>query len=76
MEEQAKRTRRKITTEEKIAALQEKIQSHVDKINELNKKIEELKAPQVTLKDVGARIKELDVPMGDVLKAVEKLGKK
>ena len=76
MEEQAKRTRRKITTEEKIAALQEKIQGHVDKINELNKKIEELKAPQVTLKDVGARIKELDVPMGDVLKAVEKLGKK
>lgn len=76
MEEQTKRTRRKITTEEKIAELQDKIQGHVNKINELNKKIEELKTPQITFKDVSARIKELDVPISDVLKAVEKLGKK
>ena len=76
MEEQVKRTRRRISTEEKIAALQAKVQSHVDKINELNAQIESLRAPQVTLKEVGARIKELDIPMNDVMKAIEKMGKK
>lgn len=76
MEEQTKRTRRRISTEEKIAVLQAKIQSHVEKINELNAQIESLRAPQITLKEVGARIKELDIPMNDVMKAIEKMGKK
>lgn len=76
MEEQAKRTRRKITKEEKIAELQAKIESHRQKIEELSKKIMELNEPPVSMRDVTSKIKELDVPLTDVMKAVEKLGKK
>lgn len=76
MEEQAKRTRRKITKEEKIAELRAKIESHRQKIEELSKKIMELNEPPVSMRDVTSKIKELDVPLTDVIKAVEKLGKK
>jgi septal ring factor EnvC (AmiA/AmiB activator) len=78
MEEQAKtkRIRRVITKEEKIAALQTKIDFHKKKIEELCEQIEELKEPSISIKDITSRIKELDLPLNDVLKAVEKLSKK
>lgn len=78
MEEQeiTKRTRRKISKEEKIATLQAKIEMHRQKIEELTKQISELNEPPVTLRDVSNRIKELDLPLNDVMKAVEKMAKK
>jgi len=78
MEEQevTKRTRRKISKEEKIAALQEKIEMHRQKIEELTKQIADPNEPPVTLRDVSNRIKELDLPLNDVMKAVEKMAKK
>jgi len=78
MEEQevTKRTRRKISKEEKITALQEKIEMHRQKIEELTKQISDLNEPPVTLRDVSNRIKELDLPLNDVMKAVEKMAKK
>lgn len=78
MEEQevTKRTRRKISKEEKIATLQDKIEMHRQKIEELTKQISELNEPPVTLRDVSNRIKELDLPLNDVMKAVEKMAKK
>lgn len=75
-QEKTKRTRRKITKEEKIAALQDKIEEYRKKIDELFKKINDLEEPPVTMKDVTSKIKELDLPLTDVMKAVEKLGKK
>lgn len=75
-QERTKRTRRKITKEEKIAALQDKIEEYRKKIDGLFKKINDLEEPPVTMKDVTSKIKELDLPLTDVMKAVEKLGKK
>lgn len=76
MEEQVKRTRRKITKEEKIAALQEKIEVHRKKIEELCEQINALNTPPVSMRDVTTKIKELDLDLSDVMKAVEKMSKK
>lgn len=76
MEEQIKRTRRKISKEEKIQALQDKIDVHRKKIEELSAQIMALNTPPVSIRDVTSKIKELDLDPSDVMKALEKLGKK
>ncbi len=79
MEEQttiAKRTRRKISKEEKIAELQAKISDHELKIKALRQKIEDLNAPQASLRDITSKIKELGLPANEVMKALDKLAKK
>ena len=75
-QQQEKRTRRKITKEEKIAALNEKIAKHEAQIAELKAQIESLNKPQVTMRDITNKIKELDISIEDVMKAVDKLAKK
>ena len=75
-QEVTKRTRRKITKEEKIAALNEKIAKHESQIADLKAQIEALNKPQVTMRDITNKIKELDIPIEDVMKAVDKLAKK
>lgn len=75
-QEVTKRTRRKITKEEKIAALNEKIAKHLSQIEDLKDQIEALNKPQVTMCDITNKIKELDIPIEDVMKAVDKLAKK
>lgn len=75
-QEATKRTRRKITKEEKIAALNDKIAKHEAQIAELKAQIEALSKPQVTMRDITNKIKELDIPIEDVMKAVDKLAKK
>ena len=79
MEEQVKKRVRRNKNEikdQKIKQYLEEIAKHEAKITELNKKITELETPQVSLKDVTAKIKELKLSPEDVLKAVEKMGKK
>jgi cell division protein FtsL len=77
MEEQEKvrRTRRKISKDEKIAALQEKITEHELKIKALRQQIDDLNEPQASMRDITARIKELGLPANEVMKALEKLSK-
>lgn len=75
-QEQEKRTRRKISKEEKIATLNEKIAKHEAQIADLKAQIEALNKPQVTIRDITNKIKELDIPIEDVMKAVDKLAKK
>lgn len=75
-QEQEKRTRRKISKEEKIAVLNEKIAKHEAQIADLKAQIEALNKPQVTMRDITNKIKELDIPIEDVMKAVDKLAKK
>lgn len=75
-QQQEKRTRRKISKEEKIAVLNEKIAKHEFQIAELKAQIEALNKPQVTMRDITNKIKELDIPIEDIMKAVDKLAKK
>ena len=75
-QEQEKRTRRKISKEEKIAVLNEKIAKHEAQIADLKAQIEALNKPQVTKRDITNKIKELDIPIEDVMKVVDKLAKK
>lgn len=76
MEETKKRTRRTIPKEEKIQKLEEEIAKYETKISELRKKIDELQKPPVGLRDITAKIKELGLSPDDVMKAIDKLGKK
>lgn len=75
-QEVTKRPRRKISKEDKIAALNEKIAKHLSQIEDLKAQIEALNKPQVTMRDITNKIKELDIPIEDVMKAVDKLAKK
>ena len=78
MEEKAKRTRRpkEEIKEAKLIKLQDEITKYEAKIAECKKKIEELNAPSANLRDVTAKIKELGLSPDDVMKAIEKMGKK
>lgn len=62
-------------TKDKIEKLEAEIESYKIKISEAEKKIEELKNV-VTIKDIKDKISELDIPLDDVMKAIEKMGKK
>lgn len=75
-QETTKRTRRKITKEEKIATLNDKIAKHESQIADLKAQIEALSKPQLTMRDITNKIKELDISIEDVMKAVDKLAKK
>ena len=80
MEEKAKRVRRskEELTNAKIAVLEGKIADWKDKIAKAEKEIEELKnpAPTVKMKDIKDKINELDLDYNEVMKAIEKMGKK
>lgn len=75
-QEPKKRTRRTISKEEKIAALNEKIAKHESQIADLKQQIEALNKPSVTMKDIRTKIDELGLSYDDVMKAVDKLAKK
>ena len=74
--ETKKRTRRTISKEEKITTLNEKIAKHEAAIAELRSQIDALNNPSLTMKDLANKIKEHDIPLDDVMKAVDKLAKK
>ena len=76
--EEAKRTRRSKAEakEQRIQKYRDEIAKHQEKIAQLEQKIKEEETPEVSLKDVTARIKELGVSPEEVIKAIEKLGKK
>ena len=77
MEEKTKRIRRSKDqiVQEKIDKIQSDIANYKYKIAASEKKIEELNS-SVTIKDIKDKILELDIPLDEVMKAVEKLGKK
>lgn len=61
--------------QDKIAKLEADIANYEAKIADAKKKIEDLNNT-VTIKDIKERISELDLPLEDVMKAIEKMGKK
>ena len=80
MEQEKKRVRRsrEEVTEEKIQKYKDKRAFYLSKATEMDEKINELMNPQsaVKMKDIKDKINELGLPLEDVMKAVEKLGKK
>ena len=76
MEQEKKKRGPRRSKEQIIQKYQEDIAKHESKIAELKKKIDEVNTPAVNLRDVTARIKELGLSPEDVMKAVEKMGKK
>lgn len=80
-QETTKRIRRsrEEVVQEKIQKLEEKIAGYKTKIADAEKEIEELKNPKtpaVKMKDIKDKITELGLPLDEVMKAVEKMGKK
>lgn len=78
MEQEKKRTRRskEQVLADKIAKIDADIAKYQDKITALEKEKEELLNPSVELKDITDKIKELDLPLDEVMKAVDKIAKK
>lgn len=81
MEQQKpKRVRRgkDVIIQEKIQKLNAKILDYKQKIEEAEKEIQNLTNPQPTvkMKDIREKIDELNLPLDDVMKAIEKMGKK
>lgn len=81
MEQQKpKRVRRgkDVIIQEKIQKLNAKILDYKQKIEEAEKEIQDLTNPQPTvkMKDIREKIDELNLPLDDVMKAIEKMGKK
>ena len=82
MEEQKKkrirRTKDAVIADE-IAMLEEKIAKYEELISKAKQRIEELRTPpkpQVKMKDIAAKVKALDIPLEDVMKAIDKMAKK
>lgn len=80
MEQTTKRTRRpkEEIVREKIEKLETLITSYKEKIAKAEKELEELKNPTsvIKMKDIKERINELDLPLDEVMKALDNLGKK
>ena len=80
MEQEKKRVRRskEEIVKEKVKQLEEKRALYLKKATEMDEQINELLNPPSTvkMKDIKDRINELGLPLEDVMKAVEKLGKK
>ena len=76
-QEKKKRIRRSSEqiTQDKIAKLEATIDSYKKKIADAEEQIEELRK-SVTIKDIREKIEELELPLSDVMKAIEKMGKK
>lgn len=82
MEQETKKRIRRSKEEivkDAIAKLEADIVTYEEKIAKAKKEIEDLRTPPkpaVKLKDISEKIKELDLPLDEVMKAVEKMGKK
>lgn len=78
MEETKKRVRRSKEElfNDKVAKIDEKIANLEQKLAEAKKEKEELLSPKTTMKDITAMIKENDLSLDDVMKAVEKMANK
>lgn len=78
MEDKARRIRRSKSQikQDRIQKYQDEIAAHKAKIAELEQKIKAEETPEINIKDVTAKIKELGVSPEEVLKAIEKLASK
>lgn len=80
MEDGKKRVRRSRDeiVKTKISVLEDKINSWQKKIDDAKKEIEELNNPKPSVKkrDITNKIDELNLDYNDVMKAIEKMGKK
>lgn len=73
-----KRTRRSSDqiVQDKIAKLEADLVKYKTKVTATEKAIVELKNPAYKMKDIKDKINELDLPLDEVMKALEKMGKK
>lgn len=62
-----------VTNQQKIKKLQKRIDDHRRKIAECEQEIELLSAPQPTLREIGAKIKEKGLSRNEVLKMLDKI---
>lgn len=69
------RTRIPVANQQKIAKLNKQIEESEAKIAECRRKIEELSKPQVTLRELGAKIKEMGITRNDVMRMLEQIEK-
>jgi predicted metalloenzyme YecM len=81
MEENVQKAKRVRKTKEeafndKIAKLDEKIALYQAKIEAAQREKEELLNPALSVKDITDKIKELNLPLEEVMKAVDKIAKK
>ena len=79
MENEAKKRNRRTKDELKADRIQrynEEIAKYKEKIAELEQKIKDEEIPPVTFKDVTAKIKEMGISPDEVIKLLEKAGKK
>lgn len=80
MEEVKKRVRRSKDeiTQAKIESLEAKKAEYVKKVADIDRELEALRNPKPTvkMKDIRNKIDELDLDYEEVMKALEKMGKK
>ena len=67
------RTRIPAANQQKIAKLNQQIEEYRAKIAECEKQIEALSAPQVTLREIGAKIKAMGLTRNDVMRMLEQM---
>lgn len=67
------RTRIPAANQQKIAKLNQQIKEYEAKIAECKKQIEALSAPQVTLREIGAKIKAMGMTRNDVMRILEQI---
>lgn len=77
-QETKKRVRRSAEeiTKEKIQRLESDIKKYEDKVSDLKKQLDGLVNPSVKMKDIKDRILELNLPLDEVMKTIDKMGKK
>lgn len=77
-QETKKRVRRSAEeiTKEKIQRLEADIKKYEDKVSDLKKQLDGLVNPSVKMKDIKDRILELNLPLDEVMKTIDKMGKK
>lgn len=67
------KTRIPAANQVKIAKLNQQIKEYEAKIEENKRKIEALSMPQVTLRELGAKIKALGMTRNDVMRILERM---
>jgi prefoldin subunit 5 len=67
------RTRIPAANQQKIAKLNKQIEEYEAKIAECKRQIEALSMPQVTLREIGAKIKEMGLTRNDVMRMLNQM---
>lgn len=70
---EANKTRIPATNQQKITKLNKQIEEYKAKIAECERQIEDLSVPQVTLRELGAKIKAKGITRNDVMRMLDQM---